>query len=189
MNIPVPIGVSARHIHLSREVMEQLFGKGYELTLFRPLSQPGQFAAGETVTLLGPKGQISKVRILGPLRQKTQVEISMTDAIALGIKSPVRESGYLEGTPGLTLIGPKGSFSLENGVIIAARHIHFHSSDAKLYGISDSDLIDVKIGESRPCIFHHVIARISDEFQLEMHIDTDEANAAGVKTGDYAKII
>jgi putative phosphotransacetylase len=189
MNFQVPIGVSARHIHLSREIMEHLFGDGYELTFFRPLTQPGQFAAEETVTLQGPKGQISKVRILGPLRQTTQVEISMTDAIHLGIKSPVRESGHLDGTPGITLIGPKGTFSLIHGVIIASRHIHLHSSDAKIYGIKDNDHLNVELGEGRACIFHHVIARISDEFQIEMHIDADEANAAGVKTGDYGKIV
>jgi putative phosphotransacetylase len=189
MKIKVPIGVSARHIHLSHEVLEQLFGRSYELTSFRPLSQPCQFAAEETLTLLGPKGQISKVRILGPLRERTQVEISMTDAIVLGIKPPVRESGNLDGTPDITLLGPKGTFSLESGVIIAARHIHFHTSDAKCYGIQDKDFLNVNIGGARGCMFHHVIARVSDEFHLEMHIDTDEANASGVKTGDFAEII
>lgn len=189
MNISVPIGVSARHVHLNREDLDILFGKEYELTFYRELSQPDQFAAEEKVKLVGPKGQYDKVRVLGPLRPKTQVEISMTDSMALGIKAPLRESGNLYETPGIVISGPKGSVTLNSGLIVAARHIHFHSSDALQYGIMDKQELRVQIEGSRGCILHHVIARVSNQFKLELHLDTDEANAFGVKTGDMATII
>ena len=148
------------------------------------LSQPGQFAAQETVAIVGPKGQFDKVRILGPIRPQTQIEVSRTDAFALGIHPPVRESGQIEDTPGVRVIGPKGEVTLEKGVIVAARHIHFHTSDAKQWGIQDKQLLRVQLRGERPLIFEDVIARVSDQFALDMHIDTDEGNAAGVKTGD-----
>ena len=185
----VPIGVSARHIHLSKEHIAALFGEGAELTVLKPLSQPGQFAANETVEVIGPKGGFPKVRILGPARPKTQLEISRTDAIALGLNPPVRESGDIEGSPGITIVGPKGRVTVEEGVIIAARHIHFHTSDAEKWGIRDKDRLRVRVGGERGLIFENVIARVSDQFALDMHIDTDEANAAGVKTGDVGEIL
>jgi len=185
----VPVGVSARHIHLSQEHIEILFGKGYSLIELKPLSQPGQFAANETVRVEGAKGSFDKVRILGPARGKTQLEISRTDAFQLGIAAPVRESGNIAGTPGIRIIGPAGEVTTEEGVIVAARHIHFHTSDAAKWGIADKQLLRVRVNGERAIVFENVIARISDQFALDMHIDTDEANAAGVKTGDTAQII
>ncbi|MFD0698301.1 phosphate propanoyltransferase [Paenibacillus sp. GCM10027628] len=185
----VPVGVSARHIHLSIAHIELLFGKGYQLTNFKDLSQPGQFAANETVTIEGPKGKFDKVRILGPARGATQIEVSRTDAFTLGVNPPVRESGNIEGTPGLRVIGPQGEVELDKGVIVAARHIHFHTSDADKWGIQDKQILRVKLNGERPLIFEDVIARVSDLYELDMHIDTDEGNAAGVKTGDVAEIL
>jgi len=185
----VPVGVSARHIHLSPEHIEILFGKGYQLKEMKPLSQPGQYAAEETVAVIGPKGKFDKVRILGPARGKTQIEISRTDAYALGIPAPVRESGNIEGTPGAKIVGPAGEVEIEEGVIVAARHIHFHTSDAEKWGIRDKQLLRVRVKGERPLIFEDVIARVSDSFALDMHIDTDEANAAGVKNGGEAVIL
>lgn len=185
----IPIGVSARHIHLSQADVVALFGEGYELSNFKDLSQPGQFAAQETVAIVGPKGQFDKVRILGPIRPQTQIEVSRTDAFTLGIHPPVRESGNIEGTPGLRVIGPHGEVTLEQGVIVAARHIHLHTSDAKQWGIQDKQLLRVHMRGERPLVFEDVIARVSDQFALDMHIDTDEGNAAGVKTGDKAELL
>ena len=185
----VPVGVSARHIHLSPEHIEILFGKGYELKVLKPLSQPGQYAAEETVAVIGPKGKFDKVRILGPARGKTQIEFSRTDAYALGIPAPVRESGHIDGTPGAKIVGPCGEIELTEGVIVAARHIHFHTEDAERWGIKDKQLLRVRVNGERPLIFEDVIARVSDQFKLDMHIDTDEANAAGVQNGGEAVIL
>ncbi|CAM4273115.1 putative phosphotransacetylase [Paenibacillus endophyticus] len=185
----VTIGVSARHIHLSQEHVELLFGKGYELTEMKPLSQPGQYAANETVAVSGPKGSFAKVRILGPARKQTQLEVSRTDAFALGVNPPVRESGNIQGSAGIKLQGPAGELEIEEGVIVAARHIHFHTSDAERYGVADKQLLRVRFPGERGVIFEQVVARVSDQYALDMHIDTDEANAAGVKNGDKAEII
>lgn len=185
----VPVGVSARHIHLTQQHIEMLFGQGYELTNFKDLSQPGQYAAQETVTIVGPKGKMDKVRILGPARPASQIEISRTDSFSLGVNPPVRESGNIDGTPGLRVIGPAGEVELNQGVIVAARHIHFHTTDAEKWGIQDKQLLRVKVNGERPLIFENVVARVSEQFALDMHIDTDEGNAAGVKTGDLAEII
>jgi putative phosphotransacetylase len=185
----VPVGISARHIHLSPEHIEELFGAGYRLKEFKPLSQPGQFAAEEQVTIEGPKGRFDKVRILGPARGKTQIEISRTDAFQLGVNPPVRESGNIAGTPGLRVRGPAGEIELQEGVIVAARHIHFHTDDAAKWGIKDKQKLRVRLSGERPLIFEDVIARVSDNYALDMHIDTDEGNAAGVKTGDTAVIL
>ncbi len=185
----VPIGVSARHIHLSEEHVEVLFGKGYSLTEMKPLSQPGQYAAGETVAVIGPKGSFAKVRILGPTRKQTQLEVSRTDAFALGINPPVRESGDTAGSAGIKLQGPAGEVEIEEGVIVAARHIHFHTSDAEKFGVADKQLLKVRFAGERGVVFENVVARVSEQFALDMHIDTDEANAAGVKNGDKAEII
>lgn len=185
----VPVGVSARHIHLSQEHVECLFGAGAQLTEMKPLSQPGQFAANETVAVIGPKGSFPKVRILGPARKATQLEVSRTDAFSLGINPPVRESGSIEGTPGILIKGPQGEVEIQEGVIVAARHIHFHTTDAEQWGIADKQKLTVKLQGERGLILENVIARVSPEFALDMHIDTDEANAAGAKTGDQAEII
>lgn len=185
----VPIGVSGRHIHLSLEHIYQLFGSNYALQSLKPLSQPGQFAAQETVAIIGPKGKFDQVRILGPARKLTQIEISKTDSFLLGIQPPIRESGNTEATPGIRVVGPKGEILLSSGVIIAKRHIHFHPDDAHRWGIQDRQILQVKMNGLRPLIFDDVIARISTQFKLDMHIDTDEANAAGVQTGDIAFIL
>ncbi|PYI55416.1 phosphate propanoyltransferase [Paenibacillus flagellatus] len=185
----VPVGVSARHIHLTREHIDILFGVGYELKPLKPLSQPGQFAAEETVAIVGPKGRFDKVRILGPARRASQIEISRTDAFQLGVDAPVRESGNIEGTPGMTVIGPAGEVALERGVIVAARHIHFQTKEAAAWGIADKQLLKVRVHGERPLVFEDVIARVSDDFALDLHIDTDEANAAGVATGGRAEIV
>lgn len=185
----VPVGVSARHIHLSQEHIEILFGSGYQLKEMKPLSQPGQFAAEETVAVVGPKGKFDKVRILGPARSRSQLEISRTDSFSLGIPAPVRESGNTDGTPGIKIVGPQGEVDLEDGVIVAARHIHFHTDDAVKWGIADKQKLSVRVEGERAVVFENVIARVSDTFALDMHIDTDEANAAGVKNGDWATIL
>ncbi|QJC52211.1 phosphate propanoyltransferase [Paenibacillus albicereus] len=189
MTKTVPVGVSARHIHLSQAHVEALFGAGYELTEFKPLSQPGQFAANETVAVKGSKGAFPKVRILGPARKATQLEISRTDAFAIGVPAPVRESGNIAGSAGITITGPAGELTIEEGVIVAARHIHFHTDDAARWGIEDQQLLNVRVGGERGLVFENVIARVSDSYALDMHIDTDEANAAGVKNGDTAEIV
>lgn len=187
--LQVPIGVSARHIHLSNAHIELLFGQGYELTVMKELSQPGQFAANETVAVVGPKGQFAKVRILGPARDLTQLEVSRTDAFALGVHPPVRESGNIAGSAGIKIIGPAGEVEIEEGVIVAARHIHFHTSDAAQMGIANKEVLRVQLHGERPLTFDDVIARVHDTYALDFHIDTDEANAAGVKTGDLATIL
>jgi putative phosphotransacetylase len=189
MEKKIPVGVSARHIHLSQEHVELLFGHGYQLTEFKPLSQPGQYAANETVAVIGPKGSFPKVRILGPARKATQLEVSRTDSFALGVKAPVRESGDIAGSAGITIKGPAGEITIEEGVIIAARHIHFHTSDADKWGITDKQKLRVAVGGERGVIFEQVIARVSPDFALDMHIDTDEANAAGINNGDIAVIV
>ncbi|WP_219836738.1 phosphate propanoyltransferase [Paenibacillus sp. R14(2021)] len=185
----VPVGVSARHIHLEQAHVKILFGQGAELSVFKPLSQPGQYAANETVEVTGPKGSFGKVRILGPVRKRTQLEVSRTDAFTLGINPPVRESGDIAGSAGITIKGPAGEVTIEEGVIVAARHIHFHTSDAERWGIADKQRLSVRLHGERGVVLENVIARVSPEFALDMHIDTDEANAAGAKTGDEAEII
>ena len=189
--IPIPVEVSAHHVHLSREDVERLFGKGYRLTFERELSQPGQFACKEKVNLIGPKGRIENVRILGPEREKTQVEIAMTEEFKLGIQAPIRASGDIEGTPGITLEGPAGRITIDKGVILALRHIHMSIEDAMRFGIRDRDYVQVRIESERPVIFEDVLVRVDKNFRLAMHIDTDEANASGIKTGDtgYIKTI
>ncbi len=176
---PIPIAVSARHVHLTQETIEQLFGPGHQLTVDKPLSQPGQYAAVERVTLVGPRRSIERVRVLGPPRSLNQIEIARTDEFQLGIDAPVRASGKIEGTPGITLVGDAGSVELEKGVICAQRHIHMTPEDAELYGVADRDLVEVAIdGPGRDLVFRDVLIRVKSSYKLEMHIDTDEANAA-----------
>ncbi|MBX7227513.1 MAG: acetate/propionate family kinase [Chitinophagales bacterium] len=181
----IPIAISARHVHLTRETLDVLFGEGYELTTYKPLSQPGQFAANETVTIIGPKNKYENVRILGPIRPKDQVEISRTDEYFLGIDAPIRESGHVEGSGACTLVGPKGEVYLKEGVICAWRHIHMHPNDAASFGVKDKDIVEVEVAdEERPLVFKNVLIRVSDKYALEMHIDTDEGNAAEVRSGE-----
>ncbi|HEX8704968.1 MAG TPA: acetate/propionate family kinase [Myxococcaceae bacterium] len=182
----IPVGVSVRHVHLSRAHCDALFGEGYELTERRPVSQPGQFVCRETVDLVGPKGAIERVAIINPLRKETQVEVARTDAIHLGVNPPLRESGKLEGTPGLTLRGPKGSVAIDHGVILAHRHVHMHTDDAKRFGVQDKGTIRVRVEGERETIFGDVIVRVSDQFALDMHVDTDEANASGLTNDSVA---
>lgn len=180
----IPIAISARHVHLTQDTFEKLFGKGKELTPYKPLSQPGQFAANEMVNLIGPRNKIENVRILGPFRSHDQVEISRTDEFSLGIDAPIRESGNVKGSPGIILEGPNGTVQINEGVIQAWRHIHMHPDDAKTFGVHDKDIVSVDVNvESRPLTFKNVLIRVSDKFRLEMHIDTDEGNAAEIKSG------
>lgn len=180
----VPVGISNRHVHLSREDLDRLFGTGYSLTKKKDMKQPGQFAAEETVTLLGPKGQMNKVRILGPVRKESQVEISLTDGFRLGVHAPIRESGKLKDTPGLTIIGPKGSITLPRGTIVALRHIHMTPEQADQMGVKDGELVEVETCGARRCVLGNVLVRVSDRYALEMHLDVDEANACALKNGD-----
>lgn len=185
----IPISISARHIHLSREHVRQLFGANYELTVFVELSQPGQYACNEQLTIKGSKGSIEDVRILGPARSITQVEISKTDCFKLGIKAPVRNSGDIKDSPGAVLIGPAGSVELSEGVIQAKRHIHMSPKDADELGVMDKQWVMVRIPGDRGIIFDDVLIRVNDQYNLDMHIDTDEANAAGIKNGSFGELI
>ena len=187
-NFRIPIGVSNRHVHVSRADLDRLYGKDYALTHKSELGQPGQFAANETVTLQGPKGTFEHVRILGPVRSQSQVEISKTDSFRLGVKAPITLSGHLQGTPGLTLIGPRGTVDLPCGVIIAKRHIHMTPAQAAARHLKDGQIVDVETFGERRGILGDVIIRVSDTAGLEMHIDVDEANACSLSNHDYVMI-
>lgn len=199
MPLPIPVGVSNRHFHISQADLEKLFGPGYQLSKLRDISQKGQYAAHETLTVVGPKGKIENLRIVGPARGKTQLEISRSDAIALGLDPPVRYSGDLSGTPGVKLIGANGELVLSEGVIIPQRHIHMSPEDAKAFGVKDRDRVIVapmvvptggsaRQTEDRTVIFDNVLIRVHESFILDFHIDTDEANAAGLRNGDKVYI-
>ena len=180
----IPIAISARHVHLTTASIAALFGAGATLTPQKPISQPGQYAAAETVTLVGPKGRIEHVRVLGPARAADQVEISRTDEFTLGVDAPVRESGDIEHTPGIRLEGPAGALRLQKGVICARRHIHMAPADAAEFGVADGDRVDVRIDSAgRDLVFGDVLIRVRADFRLEMHVDTDEGNAAGLNVG------
>ncbi len=184
----VSIGVSARHVHVTKEDLNILFGEGFELTEKVALSQPGQYACNEQVTLKGPKGTIERVRILGPERNETQAEISKTDSFALGIKPPVRNSGDLEGAAEVTIVGPCGKIT-KNAAIIAARHVHATLEDAKKYGFEGKEFVTLVVKGEKPGILENVYVRISDKFSYEVHLDTDDANAFLIKQGDEAELI
>lgn len=185
----IKVGVSQRHVHLSQEDLETLFGKGYELTVKKYL-MGREFASEEFVTLVGPSLKaIEKVRVLGPVRKNTQVEISRTDTFILKVSPPVRPSGNIEGSEKLVLVGPKGTVYLKEGVIIANRHIHLTPEYAAAHGIKDNDLVDVEIDGIKPTRFYDVQVRVRDDFNVEMHIDTDDANSAGLKNGAKVTII
>jgi acetate kinase len=180
---PFLVEVSAHHIHLTQEHVEALFGKGHQLTKHADLSQPGQYACKEQLAIVGPKGRIERVRVLGPARKYTQVEIAMTEQFKLGVHPPIRESGDIADTPGCTLESPAGSVKLERGVICALRHVHMTPEDALRYGVRDKSIVRVRIASDRELVFGDVLVRVDPSFALAMHIDTDEANAASVQTG------
>ena len=174
----IPVGISAHHVHLTQEHVEALFGPGRTLTWYADLTQPGQFACKEQVNLIGPKGRIERVRVLGPVRPQTQVEIARTEEFKLGIDAPIRMSGDLDGTPGLTLEGSAGSVHLDRGVICAMRHIHMLPQDALGFAVRDHDVVRVNVPGERSLVFGDVVIRVNPQYRLDMHIDTDEANAA-----------
>ena len=186
----IPVGISNRHIHLSQEDVETLFGAGYQLTPLKDLSQPGQYACKETLTLVGPSMRaIEGVRVLGPVRKSSQVEISMTDSFVLKVKPPVRESGKIQGSAPVTIIGPKGVVNLKEGCIIANRHIHMSPDDAARFGVKDGDYIDVDaFTGTRKTRWFDVQIRVHKDFRLEMHVDTDDANAVGFKNGSTVTV-
>lgn len=189
MGKTILVETSARHVHVSQNDLEVLFGEGYTLTNKKDLSQPGQFACEEKVTVVGPKGE-TKMSILGPTRASTQVEVSLTDARSLGIKALIRESGDIEGTAGCKLVGPKGEVEIPCGVIAAKRHIHMTPADAEEFGVQDKDIVSVKVStDSRSLVFGDVVCRVSDSYALAMHIDTDESNAAGIAGAVQGEII
>lgn len=175
------VETSARHVHVTKETLETLFGKGYELTVKKDLSQPGQFASNERVTIVGSKKELANVSILGPCRKADQVEISLTDARSIGVEAPVRESGDTAGSGACKLVGPAGEVELKEGVIAAKRHIHMTKADAEAFGVSNGQIVDVLVdcGTGRKTVFGDTVVRVSDSYALAMHIDTDESNAAG----------
>jgi putative phosphotransacetylase len=180
----IPIGVSNRHIHLSREDLETLFGEGYELTPIKELSQPGQYACKELLTIIGPSMRpIENVRVLGPVRKASQVEISMTDSYVLKVKPPVRESGNIKDSAPIRIVGPKGVVQLNEGCIIANRHIHMSPDEAKIFGLSDGDYVNIDVNGKRKTRWYDVQVRVHKDFRLEMHVDTDDANSAGIGNG------
>ena len=190
MEKTVLVETSARHAHISKEHLEILFGEGYELTKKKDLSQPGQYACEERVTVVGPKKSIPNVSILGPVRKETQVELSATDARSIGLGIAVRESGVLDGTPGCTLVGPAGEVTLEKGVIVAKRHIHATTKDAAELGVTNGEIVNVKVEtQGRTLIFGDVVVRVNDTYALAMHIDTDESNAAACGREQYGEIV
>lgn len=185
--LEIPVGISNRHVHLSREDMDALFGYGATLTRMKAVKQPGQYAAEETVTLRGPKGEIQRVRVLGPLRSATQIEISVSDGFTLGVKAPVRMSGDLQDSPGIEIIGPRGKVTKHGGAIVAWRHIHISPTEAAQFDLHDGMEIDVRIDGHRGGILSHVLVRVSADAVLEMHIDVEEANGFGLRNGDCVR--
>ncbi len=186
----IPIETSARHVHVSKEDFEKLFGPGAELTFDKPLSQPGQFLAKERITVVGPNGSFSNMAVLGPFRKESQVEISMTDCRTLGVESKIRQSGYTKNTPGCTLVGPNGEVKLDHGVIVAKRHIHMTPSDAIRLNVKDNDEVFILTKSyGRGVIFADVVVRVDKNFKLAMHVDTDEANSFANDEETYGVIV
>lgn len=188
MKTVLPVALSNRHCHLSQADADVLFGEGYAFKKIKDLSQPGQFACEETVQVVGSKGSLT-MRILGPVRKESQVEILLADSFKLGVPVVIRDSGKLEGTPGAKIVGPKGEVTLDKGVIVASRHIHFSTKQGEEYGVKDGDIVRVKTPGERGVIFENVLARVSDVYDLEMHVDTEEGNAAGLKNGTMVEIV
>jgi len=189
MRTELPIALSNRHIHLSQEHIDILFGEGYSLTNFKDLSQPGQYACEEKVDVVGPKGALKGMRVLGPARKETQAEISLSDGFKLGVVAPIRDSGVLDGSPGAKIVGPKGEVTIEKGIIVAARHIHMHTSDAEEFGVEDKQRVQIKVLGDRGLTFQNVLVRVHPQYALEMHIDIEEGNACGAKNGMLVELI
>ena len=187
--LTIEMEASGRHVHLSRAHVDALFGVGYKLTPVKDLSQPGQFACKERVTLVGPKGELKNVVVLGPERSESQVEISLTDAVSLGITPPVRQSGDVAGTPGLTVRNGERMITLDHGLIAARRHIHMTPEDAARWGVADNQTVRLKTFTARPVVFDDVVVRVSPKFCTMVHLDYDEANACGFKKGDRSMIL
>ncbi len=185
----IEVEASGRHIHLCEEHINILFGRDYQLTKIKDLSQPGQYACKERVTITGPKGSLKNVIVLGPARKATQVEVSLTDATSIGIKAPVKESGKIEDTPGITISTERASITVDKGVIVAKRHIHMTPEDAEKFGVKDKEIIQAKVYGNRPLIFDDVVIRVSPDFRTYMHIDYDEANACGFTKGTLCRIV
>lgn len=188
--LAIPVGVSNRHCHLTREHFKILFGAAAEPKRVKDIKQPGFYAAEEMISVKGPKGVLHKIRLVAPYRDHTQIELAVTDALAIGVKPPVRESGQVKGSAGATLIGPAGQVELKEGVIIAQRHLHFSPDEAKALGIESGEFVRVRAGTGagRAVVFEDVIVRVGPKYSLEFHVDTDEANASGLKTGDFVHI-
>lgn len=189
MSNRIQIGLSNKHLHLRKEDVDVLFGEGHCLTPSKDLGQPGQFACEEKVDVVGPKGILKGVRVLGPARPETQVELAITDARAIGIKAPVRESGKLDGTPGCKLVGPCGEVELERGVIVALRHVHLSLEQAEAMGLADKDIVRVRTAGERAVTFDNVLVRVNAAFNGEIHLDTDEGNAAGLGPDEEGEIL
>lgn len=189
MGYMVPVGISNKHLHLNKEDLEALFGVGHELHPSKELKQPGQYAAEEKVDLVGPKGTLKGVRVLGPVRAETQVELSLTDARTLGVPVCVKESGKLDNTPGLKLVGPAGEIEIKRGAIAALRHIHLSTEQAIEAGVVDKQIVSVRTLGERGLIFDNVLVRAGDAYEKEIHVDTDEANAAGLSNGEEVEIV
>lgn len=187
--IKIPIEISARHAHLSKDDLEDLFGRGYELKVLKELSQPGQFAARETIDIIGPKGVIKNIRIIGPCRPKTQIEISKTDGYILGDIPPVRVSGDIVGSPGVIIRGPRGEIRVKEGLVMALRHIHVSPEEARKNDLEDGQKVSVEVSGKRALIFKDVVVRVHPEYRMSFQIDTDEGNAADVETGDTGELI
>ena len=185
----IPVEASGRHIHLSRADADSLFGEGYQFTKVKDLSQPGQYACKERVTVTGPKGSIHNVIVVGPERKQSQMEVSLTDALALGIKAPVRQSGDTKGSPGITVTNGSRSVTLAEGIIVAKRHIHMTPEDAQKFNVKDGEIVKVKVSGSRPVIFEDTVVRVSKDFRTYMHIDYDEANACGYNKDSWGIIV
>ncbi|MBI2787959.1 MAG: phosphate propanoyltransferase [Elusimicrobia bacterium] len=188
--LDIPAGVSVKHCHLTKEHFKILFGASAEPKRVKDIKQPGFYAAEEMIDVQGPKGVLKKIRLVAPYRDHTQIEIAVSDAMAIGLKPPVRESGAVKGSAGAILIGPAGKVEIKEGVIIAQRHLHFSPSEAKSLGIASGEVVRVRAGagQGRSTVFEDVVVRVSDKYSLEFHVDTDEANAAGIKTGDIVHI-
>lgn len=189
MSYKVPVGLSNKHLHLSATDLETLFGKSHSLTPLKSLKQPGQYASEEKVDIIGPKGNIKGLRVLGPTRPETQVELSMTDARTIGVTLPVRESGKLDGTPGVKLVGPVGEVELDHGAIVALRHVHLSPAQAKEAGVVDKQIVSIKFNGERGLIFNNVLVRSGEGHEAEIHLDTDEGNAAGLANNDIGEIL
>lgn len=186
-NVFVELEASGRHVHVTKDQAQTLFGHG--LTPKRPLSQPGQYLANERLSVMGPKGEFQNVAVLGPERKEAQVEISLTDGRTLGLQPPIRLSGDVSGSPGVTLVGPRGSIALEQGVIVAKRHIHMTPQDAAHFGVKDKQVVKLQTFTDRPVVFDETVVRVSPDFATFVHLDYDEANACGMKPGDLGRIL